>query len=392
MINLVQDIITRFGPRLAGSQAEKDAQLFIKDKCKQHTNDTKFMPFEAYLDARFGKLRYFVGLYVIALIIYWISYFFKVDLYWVALIISFVNTVFLVVDFLMYRSLLPNFPGKKQRSWNVEATLEPELEVKSTMIISGHMDSTREYTWWYKLGVLGKQLTVYAGVLMLLQFVILVVLVFFNFNEVYVWITVTALSPILIVYWSMQGEEGVPGAHDNLSGITIAYHLFEALSNPDSKGKTILKNTRIRFVSFGSEERGLCGAQAYLAEYYEKIKAENTWILNFDSIRTVDKLAVVKSESAGTKHHPSMVKELKQSFEELEIPCNYTHVPIGGMDTTPFARKGIPTVSMIGIDTKDVYYHTRNDTVENMEPEVLENTFKGALHFIKQWDKKTEYH
>lgn len=52
----------------------------------------------------------------------------------------------------MYRDVLTNFPGKLQTSSNVEATIEPTGEVKSTLIFSGHMDSTLEYRWWYKYG------------------------------------------------------------------------------------------------------------------------------------------------------------------------------------------------------------------------------------------------
>lgn len=380
MTELIQEIIDKFGARIAGSEAEKNAQKFIQNKCQEITDDTRFLPFESYLDARFGKLRYFVALYFISLIAFW----------WLpilALIVSFINTLFLVVDFLMYRSLLPKFPGKKQTSWNVEATIEPKEVVKSTLIISGHIDSTREYTWWYKLGYLGKRLTLYAGILMLLQFVFNTISLWLPFEiSSKIWLIFLILSPLLIVYWTMQGKEGVPGAHDNLSGITIAYHLFQHFANSESKGQSILNHTRIRFISFGSEERGLCGARAYLNEFYDKIKAENTFMVNFDGIRLVDELAIVTKEAAGTKHHPTLIRETKRSFENLNIPCKYTTVPIGGMDSTPFARKGIPTVSLLGITQKDPFYHTRNDTVENLEAAALHNAFEGIKDFIYRWD------
>ncbi|MBW7868966.1 MAG: M28 family peptidase [Brumimicrobium sp.] len=381
MINLIQEIITRFGPRIAGSEAERNAQIFIQGKCKEFTDDTHFMPFESYLDARFGKLKYFVALFFVSLILFWWTI-------WGALIVSLVNVVFLLVDFLMYRVILSSFPGKKQTSWNVEASIEPKGNAKSTLIVSGHMDSTREYTWWYRLGYFGKQLTIYAGVLMLLQFVFNLCALWLPFEMMLnIWFVFLCLSPLTIVYWSMQGKNGVPGAHDNLSGITIAYHLFQYFADNSNKGKSTLENTRIRFISFGSEERGLCGAKAYVNEYYDKLVAENAIMVNFDSIRLVDELAVVKKEAAGTAHHPVLVRETKRSFENLQIPCKYTTVPIGGMDSTPFARKGIPTVSMLGITPKDPYYHTRNDSVENIEPKSIENAFEGIKDFIIRWDR-----
>lgn len=382
MIKLIEEIIQRFGPRVAGTKAEHDAQKFIQEKCASFTEDTRFLPFESHLDARFGKLKIFVALYFLSLLLFWWSPL-------LSFIISFINVFFLVVEFLMYRVILPSFPGKKQTSWNVEATLEPLNEVKSTLIISAHMDSTLEYTWWYKFGVFGKQLTIYAGLLMLLQFI-------FNLSNFWVpfeiaksiWFIFLFLSPLTMVYWSMHGKKGVPGAHDNLSGITIAYHLLEHFSNPEKKGYSTFLNTRLRFISFGSEEKGLLGARAYLKENYDRILEENTFIVNFDSIRLVDEVAVVTSEAAGTKHHPLLIQEMMESFQRQNIPCKFTKVPIGGMDSTPFARKGIPTVSLLGITSKDIYYHTRNDTVENLEEEALENVFKGVQDFLQKWDNK----
>ncbi len=46
MIPLITEIIEKFGPRPAASKAEKHAQLFIRDKCLQYTDNVKFMEFE----------------------------------------------------------------------------------------------------------------------------------------------------------------------------------------------------------------------------------------------------------------------------------------------------------------------------------------------------------
>ncbi|MFM9500661.1 hypothetical protein ACKI1Q_44755, partial [Streptomyces galilaeus] len=48
---------------------------------------------------------------------------------------------------------------------NVIATLEPQGEVRSTLIFSGHMDSTEECIWWYRLGKPAGPLTMMAGLL-----------------------------------------------------------------------------------------------------------------------------------------------------------------------------------------------------------------------------------
>ncbi len=385
MLNLISEIIERFGPRAAGSVAEKNAQLFIADKCRELTEDVRVLPFDEYLDARFGKLRYYVVLYFISLAFYWL----RPE---IALGVSAVNVFFLVFDLMMYRDVLTNFPGKKQTSSNVEATLEPQGEVRSTIIISGHMDSTREYTWWYKLGEWGVKLTILAGVVMALQFVFNLIYVIYPFSfGKYVWILFLVLSPMMIVYWGMHGKEAVPGAQDNLSGIAIAFYAFKNFSNSTEKGKSTLKHTRLRFVSFGSEEKGLCGSRAYARSNVEKLRAENAWLVNIDSVHVVNEVAIVEREwMNGTKHHPALINGLKQSFKSQNLPLKSVGIPIGGTDAVSFARLGLPSVTIIGMSASeyDFTYHTRNYLIEHIEPQSLENTKAGVVGFIQKWDSE----
>ena len=65
-------------------------------------------------------------------------------------------------------------------------------------------------------------------------------------------------------------------------------------------------------------------------------------------------------------------------------------LPIGGTDAVSFARAGLPSVTIIGISSKnyDFTYHTRHDIVENIEPQSLENAKNGIVGFIEAWDVK----
>jgi len=391
MIALITEIIEKFGPRKAGSEAEKQAQLFIAERSRLYTNNVSFLEFDSYLDARFGKLKFYVIIFFLSLSAYWISPI-------VAMALSGINVFFLVVDLMMYRDVLTNFPGKLQKSSNVEAVLEPQGEVKSTIVLAGHMDSTREYTWWYKLGELGVKLTVAAGVLMLLQFILNLTIVIYGAvsgNPLpysnFFWALLVALSPVTIVYWSMHAEDAVPGAQDNLSGIAIAFETFKTFADPNNKGKCTLKNTRIRFVSFGSEEKGLCGSRAYAELKQNELKKENAYLVNIDSVRLVNEVAIVERELMnGTTHNAALIHGLKESFKKQNIPYKSASLPIGGTDAVSFARVGLPSVTIIGISSKnyDFTYHTRHDIVENIEPQSLENAKNGIVGFIQEWDRK----
>jgi acetylornithine deacetylase/succinyl-diaminopimelate desuccinylase-like protein len=385
MIDLISEVIDKFGPRPAGSEAEKKAQLFIEQKAREITNKVSFLPFDEYLDARFGKLKYYTAVYVGALLLYF-------QFPAVSFIISLLSSFFIVFDLMMYRDILTNFPGKKQTSSNVEAVLEPQGEVKSTLVFSGHIDSTREYTWWYKLGAAGITLTIIAGVLMVLQpfFFLWHVLQPQPF-QFYIWLAFAILSPVTIVYWSMHGDEAVPGAQDNLSGITIALSVFKTLADSNNKGKTTLNHTRIKFVSFGSEERGLCGSRAYVQQKKDELKNENAHLVNIDGVRLVKEVAIVKNELMnGTTHTPELVTGLENTFKQLNYPCKKVTIPIGGTDGVSFARAGLPSVTIIGMSASeyDFTYHTRNDLVEHIEPQSLENVRNTLVEFARNWDKK----
>ena len=68
----------------------------------------------------------------------------------------------------------------------------------------------------------------------------------------------------------MHGDNPVHGACDNLSGVSIAFDMLKHFADPNEKGKSTLKNTRIKFVSFGSEETGLTGSTQYVKEKAEE--------------------------------------------------------------------------------------------------------------------------
>ena len=64
--------------------------------------------------------------------------------------------------------------------------------------------------------------------------------------------------------------------------------------------------------------------------------------------------------------------------------------PIGGSDAQSFAKVGIPSITVIGMDSDkhDFTYHTRHDVPENIEPEALEHLKVVMLDFAKKWDAK----
>jgi hypothetical protein len=383
MLNLIKEIIEQTGPRRAGTDAETKAQHLLLAKCAEHTDKTEFLPFSEYLDARFGKLKYYAAIFFVCMALYLI-------LPIAAAILSAANALILILDMGMYRDVLTSIPGKKQTSSNATATLEPQGAVRSTLIFSAHIDSTPEFTWWYRYGHAGVVLTVLGMVLIVLQAVFLTIHALHSTPyDLYVWIAFILLSPLTIVIWSMLGKEVVQGAADNLSGIAIAFEVFKTLADKHEKGRSVLRNTRLRFVSFGSEERGLCGSRAYAALRKSQLLSENAHLLNIDNVRLATEFTIMGRELlSGTIHSPVLIKGLQDSFKALDIPYKMGMVPIGGSDAISLARVGIPSVTVIGMNSKrhDFTYHTRHDIPENIEPQALEKLRDVLLDFVKRWD------
>ena len=385
MLNLIKEIIAHAGPRKSGTDAETKAQKFIAEKLRIYTDNVEFLPFDEYLDARFGKIRWYVVFFFIAMALYrWLPM--------AAALLACANALVLLLDMGMYRDILTTIPGKKGTSSNTTAVLEPQGEVKSTLIFSAHMDSTPEFTWWYRFGHFGVVLTVVAMLLMLVQAIFFTVHAFNNgAYDIYGWWALLAISPLTIVMWTMLGEEVVQGAQDNLSGIAISYEIFKTLADPNQRGKSVLKNTRIRFLSFGSEEKGLMGSRYYAQSRKEELHKENAHLINIDNVRQASQLTIIGRELlSGIVHSPLIIKKLQESFDANSIKYKMGMAPIGGSDAQSFAKVGIPSITVIGMDSDkhDFTYHTRHDVPENIEPEALEHLKVVMLDFAKKWDAK----
>jgi Zn-dependent M28 family amino/carboxypeptidase len=259
------------------------------------------------------------------------------------------------------------------------------------MLVSGHIDSVFEFKWWYRLGQWGSYLTIIAGAVMVLfpVFCLVALLLPYGAWSWWTFLVFVILSPSTVTYFNMHGNNPVDGAADNLTGIAIAFEVFKNFADTNSKGKSILKNTRLKFVSFGSEETGLSGSMNYVKEKVNELRKENAHIVNLDSIRVPEEVSIVQKEMmSGTTHSKLLIDLLQKSFASKNIPLKTGTIPIGGTDGVPFARAGIPSVSIIGIamDKLDPTYHTRRDVVANLNQVALDNVKNGVTEFIKQWD------
>lgn len=380
MIGFITEIIARFGPRLAGSKAEAGAQLFVKEKIETFLPKASLQTFEAPLTAKFRKMKIYAVLYWVSVAVFFLSPA-------VALVLALVNA-YITVNDLMRNGTVLDFLFPLKQSSNVTASVAPKQEAKQTIIFGGHIDSTEECQWWYWLKQWGGYLTFACGfaiILFAIYAAVVVLVATFADTEVLLkinWFFVV-ISPMQLVYFTFHAKRVVDGAADNLSGIAISFSLLKYFhENP-------LQHTRIRFISFGSEEKGLRGSKAYVDANLAELKAEKSKLINIDTIRLTNEISIVNKEPmVGVVHAETLVNGVKNSFDKLGFPCNINPLPMGGTDAIPFSQNEIPSISIIGLNTKklDITYHTRLDTVDRIEPQSLESVKNALIDYIQSSD------
>jgi acetylornithine deacetylase/succinyl-diaminopimelate desuccinylase-like protein len=376
----VGHFIDTFGPRRAGSEAETKAQHYLADELRSFCTTVAVEPFDAALRAKFRSLRWFTAGFAVALVLpYW-----SVT---AALIVALLNAVLYVFHFVLFHAVLdPLFP--KLRSLNVIGDIEPEGPAESTLIFSGHMDSTPEFIWWYWFKGWGAGMMVFAGfswLLLPLFYAVALVADFTVWMSIPWWVFV-ALSPLSLAFFFIHGKRVVPGAQDNLSGVAVAFEVARRLANGDR-----LQRTRIRVVSFGSEECGLKGSGAYATHYKQQLRDERAHVINLDGILDIDNMFVIQREvMAMQRHHRPLIDTLLDAFERNGLPRKPGTIPIGGTDASSFSARGIPATSIVGLPMGQLHptYHTRLDTLDCLDPLTMDRMSAVLVDFARVWDQQ----
>jgi hypothetical protein len=378
MIPYIQEIITRFGGRYFGSQQEKDAQEYTASLLKKYCDKVEVEEFLSPLESHFQSLKIFCIVYILVLVL------FKIDVR-IAAGLGMLNTVLFIGHFVTYRHWL-DFLFKKVPSWNVIGDIEPTEMATSTVIVAGHIDSVKEFKWWFKLKQNGAVLSVIAGVLIALLGVYSLLSLFISANWFsYSWWLFVLLSPVLIVFYDMHGEQVVDGASDNLTGVALAVEMAKVFS------ATKLKHTRLRLISFGSEEAALRGSHAYAQQHKQQLLREKAFLFNLDSIKDIEHLTIATSETNTLVYYDKKsIKLVEDAFIATKIPYKKLAIHVGASDGTSFHLAGLPVITVIGMDSEklDPIYHTRLDKVEAINPKALEAMKQVLINFIENWDKK----
>jgi aminopeptidase YwaD len=178
----------------------------------------------------------------------------------------------------------------------------------------------------------------------------------------------------------MDSVVGAPGANDNASGIGLMLELARVF-----KGYNTDKD--LKFIAFGSEERGLLGSRYYVDQLTQAERANIEAVFNPDMVATnyaeAKNLYVMTVDGGKNIVTESTMAAGARLGNSDILPGKF-----GSSDHVPFHDAGIPSALFIwmGIDSWDplVYhiekvYHTPEDTIED---NISTERMQSALEII----------
>jgi hypothetical protein len=381
-----QKIIDLFGSRLAGTKNALDAGDYIYDSINEFADEAHKEEFHVYQGAFLGWIRILVFNYLLALVFLWLDYAF------VSFILLIVSVLVLVLQFFLYKPLLDYFYPKKKGK-NVYGTIEPKKEVKQQIIVSGHHDSARIFNFFIKQPKLyNLRTTGSIALVIILALVSLVFLITPWLDSISLYVKILFSISFLLVgqMWFFASKKGTPGAGDNLVASMIALEIGKHFKLVEP-----LEHTRIIVLSFDAEEEGLRGARAYVKAHEKELKDIPTYLLNADCLYDEKELFFLTSDLNNfVKFDDAFTDELLD-ISEAEGVFTFKQ-PLafltGGTDAAEFAKRGITSTTLIGMpwsnSNRNTSYHTPNDTLEHVNFNVVHDTMKIFMGYIRYKDKK----
>ena len=387
-----ENLIRRFGPRLTGSAASRATAESIRDSLARSCDTATLESF----DVRPGSFYSYTKILPLSYLLGAAAFFFPPIFALIPVVALSAGMLVMFCQFAFYVHF-PDFLFRHRIGWNVSATIEPHNSARQVLILSGHHDSApvaRIFdSPFFRLYVPAIFLP-YA--FFLFELAMLLARLAGGFASVPVWVPALLAGglPAAAGYFLLVAlRRGSPGAGDNL----ISSLMVARLARDIAADRTLLKSTRLLVVSFDAEEAGLRGAAAWFRVHAPELKRLPCFHLNFDSLYNLRDLQCLVSDVNGTVSlSTSMADELIRcaAAEGLVMRRFGMIFGAGGTDAAESARVGIPSSSIIAMPTElvrpDMVYHTSRDTVEHIEPPVIEACMRIALRYLEQLDGRRD--
>lgn len=158
--------------------------------------------------------------------------------------------------------------------------------------------------------------------------------------------------------------EMIPGANDNASAVAVMMGVAQAMAI----NKIPLKRS-VMFVAFGSEEQGLLGSKAFIAD--PVISLEKSVLMNMDGVGIGQGI-----NAAAGKDFPvlwSFIEEANKKYiHRTLVTGSFSNLGRPRLDAAILLRAGVPSLSFSTFGSVN-YYHVPEDNIEIIKPEIMED-------------------
>lgn len=174
----------------------------------------------------------------------------------------------------------------------------------------------------------------------------------------------------------------VPGANDNLSGVSAATSAASHL------WRHMPEDAEVRLVITSAEEAGMLGAQHYWQTHREELKTRDTYVVNLDTVGCKNLKYIEKSGGFTSVKYNNLLTKTAHSI--CNVNENFAAVGpgvhhVGDFDSVWFARDGIKAVTVASYDRFDqmTAIHTPEDTAEKVNHHTIELAAKFAEAIVR---------
>lgn len=389
MVDGIRYVCENFKKRAPGTESERNAQAFIRDELSKYSDEVEMEDFDLHPKAFMGFIPIAGFMIIVSVILFW---FHNPVCSIIALILDIVSILMFSTQFLTYRSVF-DFLFPKSVSRNVMARRKPTGEVKRRIIFCGHADAAHEWTYSYH-GGMPALLTVGVGAVVSM-FVVTIVNVlsvagFFASHASWVMpiniimgITIPfCIGIIFFINWRII----VDGANDNLTACYVAMAVLKEMDEADLR----FENTEVCCLISGSEEAGLRGAKAYARRHKDELLETESVVVAMDTLREIEQMQVYTKGCTGTVRDSEAVGDLiHEAGVNVGIDMPRAELYPGAIDAEGFSMYGLTAAGFCGVNHEARrYYHTREDTADNISPECIALSLDVCREAARLYDEK----
>jgi aminopeptidase YwaD len=382
MVDFIKEVCETIGPRRPCSAGEEQCAQFLVKHLGKYCDEAWSEDFFCRPGAYRVMFHWPILFYICALPF---LFFFPL----VSLLVAIFVVIMLVANEI-YNLELIDVLFKKQKSTNVIAKIKPSKEIKNIIVLSGHHDSNWEFPF-------GKRFGTKVSIFMILPLIFNPLLALFSMlkmmiqiplvADIILFIIMVAPIPILIPFgMKVISKTSVMGANDNLSALAVCLSAARYFSKSENK----LTYSELWIVSFGCEEIGIRGSKRFVTKYLERIK--NAYSINLDLVgeRDCHVHVVTKEEMGAIKLSTEICDILQNASRKVNIPV--TRGPVMCFtDSMAFSMKKVKSAALVGLlpdQNMPRFYHTIDDTPENIDPAVMGKCLEICLQAMYDIDTK----